>query len=153
MYIMQIRVWQWSHSTISPFVWHCPQLVLGIGWSLVTGTGFFCYDWSEYNLPDEASPGGDWLSLKSQIDCSSLSNDSSLCSFSKWCLKQFNDSAQTVSPPSLLQMLIFRWRSVVSVQFLLDSLWVSENDHGSVHMLTIQKNVSNLTEDKPCIIL
>ena len=45
--------------------------------------------------------GGRWLSLKSQTDCSSLSNDSSLWSFPKWCLKQFNDGAQTTITKSI----------------------------------------------------
>ena len=73
------------------------------------------YRWLSYNLPDnlpdEASPwgGGDWLGLWSQIDYSSNSslwNDSSLCTFSRWRLKQVNGGFKSSeSLHAVLQMV------------------------------------------------
>ena len=51
-------------------------------------------------------------------DYSSLWNDSSLCSFSRWRLKQINDDAQTVSLSSLFQILITRSLKSVLTRFL-----------------------------------
>jgi len=107
------------------------------------------------NLPDEASPWGKTGSASGVkwTTYSSLWNDSSLCSFSWWRLKQINtDDAQTVSLSSLFQVLITRslkkccLKSVLILTRFLFSFneWPLVQTQGEN-----SKKVSNLTEDKP----
>jgi len=98
--------------------------------------------------------GGEWLGLWSQMDYSSLWNDSSLCSFSRWRLKQFNDDAQTVSLSSLFQVLITRSLKKCCLKSVLTRFLFSFNEWPLVQPQgENSKKVSNLTEDKPCTIL
>jgi len=98
--------------------------------------------------------GGDWLGLWSQMDYSSLWNDSSLCSFSRWRLKQINDDAQTVSLSSLFQVLITRSLKKCCLKSVLTRFLFSFNQWPLVQLQDENlKKVSNWTEDKPYTIL
>jgi len=98
--------------------------------------------------------GGDWLGLWSQMDYSSVWNDSSLCSFSRWRLKQINNDAQTVSLSSLFHMLITRSLKKCCLKSVLTWFLYSFNEWPLVQLQDENsKKVSNLTEDKPYTIL
>ena len=78
--------------------------------------------------------GGGRLAQPLESDYRSLWNDSSLCSSSRWRLKQINDDAQTVSLSSLFQILTTHSLKKCCLKSVLTRFLISFNKWHLVHL-------------------